>query len=85
MLPVSARSDRDAAAEGAAASGQPSEELTARAEFTTCSSEQKPKINTPLIRLCSVLLWRDRHAAEPALKGTSANELPRLRSFRSRS
>lgn len=50
----------DDAAEGAAASGQASEELTARTEFTTCSSEQKPKINTPLIRLCSVLLWRDR-------------------------
>ena len=60
MSAVPAKSDRDDAAEGAAASGQPPEELTARAEFTTCSSEQKPKINTPLIRLCSVPLWRDR-------------------------
>ena len=85
MPAVSARSDRDAAAEGAAASRQPSEELTARAEFTTCSSEQKPKISTPLIRLVPFPFGAIGHAAEPALKGTSANELPRLRSSRSRS
>ena len=28
--------------------------LTARAQIPICSSEQMPKINTPLIRLCSV-------------------------------